>query len=223
VEYNRLHPVRRVRGLPQLDPSGMEKVQGGSGEASHELPDIAAWRRIIVSVAGPFGNVVLAVALALLIAWMPGVGPAWWIRASAWWRRSRRLGRRVCVPATASTASTGAKSRRGPTFRWMWQLAGGSGEATFGVLRDGAPRSDHLVRDQQCVGLRYWPASFPRRAASVDEVIPGSPAAQSGLQVKDVILAVDETPVLGAYLFFHADRKRRAQPACSRCSAAPGA
>ena len=59
--------------LPQLDPSGMEKVQGGSGEASHELPDIAAWRRIIVSVAGPFGNVVLAVALALLIAWMPGV------------------------------------------------------------------------------------------------------------------------------------------------------
>ena len=63
--------------LPQLDPSGMSLVQGpsetqppqGTATATQAatvppLPAIAPWKRIIVSLAGAAGNVVLAVILA---------------------------------------------------------------------------------------------------------------------------------------------------------------
>ena len=79
--------------LPQLDPAGMEKLQGKhegkDGEAKEEckdekaaepeepaepaevVPDAPAWKRIVVAVAGPFGNIVLAVFLAVLLAVVP--------------------------------------------------------------------------------------------------------------------------------------------------------
>ena len=77
--------------LPQLDPAGMEKIQGKheengkDGDAAKEkaaepeepaepaevVPDAPAWKRIVVAVAGPFGNFVLAVFLAVLLAVVP--------------------------------------------------------------------------------------------------------------------------------------------------------
>ena len=73
--------------LPQLDPAGMEKIQGKhddeKGDAGKEaetgeatapeeiLPDAPAWKRIVTAVAGPFGNIVLAVFLAVLLALVP--------------------------------------------------------------------------------------------------------------------------------------------------------
>lgn len=63
--------------LPQLDPSGMSLVQGPSNTSTPQepgastpattvppLPAIAPWKRIIVSLAGAAGNVVLAIILA---------------------------------------------------------------------------------------------------------------------------------------------------------------
>jgi regulator of sigma E protease len=71
----------------------MEKIQGKheekGGEAKEEskdekaaepeepaepaevVPDAPAWKRIVVAVAGPFGNIVLAVFLAVLLALVP--------------------------------------------------------------------------------------------------------------------------------------------------------
>ena len=73
--------------LPQLDPAGMEKLQGkhegkdaGSAEDAETAADSAPepppvdappWKRILVAVAGPFGNIVLAVFLAVLLAAVP--------------------------------------------------------------------------------------------------------------------------------------------------------
>ena len=119
--------------LPQLDPSGMEKVQGGNGEASRDdLPDIAAWRRIVVAVAGPFGNMVLAVALALCIAWMPGVRTGALDtriglveEGTAAWEAGLRTGDRI-------ESVNGHKVSTWTDMEVEWQLAGGSGEATFG-------------------------------------------------------------------------------------------
>ena len=70
--------------LPQLDPAGMENIQGGNGDgkkdggkgkdgedkeedAAEPVPDAPAWKRIIVAAAGPFGNIVLAVAIACIL------------------------------------------------------------------------------------------------------------------------------------------------------------
>jgi regulator of sigma E protease len=56
--------------LPQLDPEGMEKIQGDA--SSERYPDISPWKKIAVAVAGPLGNVVLAIVLALAIWLIPG-------------------------------------------------------------------------------------------------------------------------------------------------------
>ena len=68
--------------LPQLDPAGTAGVQGsqteGEEEAKGEESDatpivpMANWKKIIVAFAGPFGNMVLAVALAFVLSAVPG-------------------------------------------------------------------------------------------------------------------------------------------------------
>ncbi len=59
--------------LPQLDPSGTQQLQGTANKPSEAdvgetapvaPPPIGPWRRIVVSVAGAFGNLVLAAILA---------------------------------------------------------------------------------------------------------------------------------------------------------------
>ncbi len=56
--------------LPQLDPTAMESVQGGAeggddGEVVEEpLPQVAAWKKILVAGAGATCNVLLAVVIA---------------------------------------------------------------------------------------------------------------------------------------------------------------
>ncbi len=66
--------------LPQLDPSGMDKLQGKQepGEESEaveveeQFPPVAAWKKIVVAVAGPCGNILLAIVLAWVIFMHPG-------------------------------------------------------------------------------------------------------------------------------------------------------
>lgn len=81
-------PLGGYVALPQLDPSSMSVIQGGGGKDNdggqpaegdateneqkrvppEPPPHMAPWRRILVALAGPAGNVVLAVVLALAIA-----------------------------------------------------------------------------------------------------------------------------------------------------------
>ncbi len=60
--------------LPQLDPAGTAGVQGSETEgedAAAPLPPVANWKKIVVAFAGPFGNIVLAVVLALVLSAVP--------------------------------------------------------------------------------------------------------------------------------------------------------
>jgi regulator of sigma E protease len=50
--------------LPQLDPTGMETVQGADGEPARTLPAVAVWKKIVVSLAGAAGNIIFAFILA---------------------------------------------------------------------------------------------------------------------------------------------------------------
>ena len=79
--------------LPQLDPAGTAGVQGSQtegevesddagrarspsappdGNADTPCPTMANWKKIVVAFAGPFGNMVLAVVLALVLSAAPG-------------------------------------------------------------------------------------------------------------------------------------------------------
>ena len=169
-----MHTFGGYVALPQLDPSGMEKVQGGNGEASRDdLPDIAAWRRIVVAVAGPFGNMVLAVVLALFIAWMPGVRTGvvdtrigLVMEGTAAWEAGLRTGDRI-------ESVNGHKVTNWTDLQVEWQLAGGANEATFGVLRDGA-RHDLTIafETNNVLGVRVLAGVFPEARCEVNEVIP---------------------------------------------------
>jgi regulator of sigma E protease len=70
-------PIGGYVALPQLDPSGMQTVQGTDGAPVRNLPSIPPWKKIIVSVSGAAGNMMLAVLLAWVVYWigMPA-GPA---------------------------------------------------------------------------------------------------------------------------------------------------
>ena len=60
--------------IPDVDPEGTAKVQGSEGKCASPVGKVATpLDSIIVAVAGPLGNVVLAVVLALLLAVIPGV------------------------------------------------------------------------------------------------------------------------------------------------------
>lgn len=192
--------------LPQLDPSGMEKVQGASpgddkGDA-RDLPDIAAWKRIAVAFSGPFGNIVLAIALAYMIFFSPGVNTGVVdtrigavAEESDAWKAGLRAGDRILTV-------NGRKVATWTDLQVECQLAGGSGKATFGIQR-GDVRNDVSIdfATNNVLGLRLLPGLFPEARCEVFEVIPGSPAEQSGLRTNDVILAVGDKPVLGAYHF----------------------
>ncbi|MFZ4396017.1 MAG: RIP metalloprotease RseP [Kiritimatiellia bacterium] len=72
-----LIPLGGYVAIPQLDPAGMEKVQGentpnGTDQQQERvLPPVPPWKRIVVAVAGPLGNVALAVVLAWTIYLTP--------------------------------------------------------------------------------------------------------------------------------------------------------
>lgn len=77
-------PLGGYVALPQLDPAGMSTVQGkdddkkdGNSAKKEErvLPPIAAWKKILVAVAGAVGNIIFAFVLAMIIymsPWQPG-------------------------------------------------------------------------------------------------------------------------------------------------------
>ena len=83
VEYRiSIIPFGGYVALPQLDPAGTAGVQGSQaeGEDGTDAKDpggepvvpMANWKKIVVAFAGPFGNMVLAVVLALVLSAAPG-------------------------------------------------------------------------------------------------------------------------------------------------------
>lgn len=60
-------PIGGYVSLPQLDPEGMEKVQGSNETDRRELPEVSPWKKIAVSLAGPLCNILFALPLALLV------------------------------------------------------------------------------------------------------------------------------------------------------------
>ena len=59
--------------LPQLDPEGTRALEGGGNADEPPMKEATPLVRIAVAFAGPFGNIVLAVVLAFVLAAVPGV------------------------------------------------------------------------------------------------------------------------------------------------------
>ena len=62
-------PLGGYVSIPDVDPEGTKVLE--NGEKSEKKASIPAWKEILVAVAGPFMNLVLAAALAVFLALIP--------------------------------------------------------------------------------------------------------------------------------------------------------
>jgi regulator of sigma E protease len=60
-------PIGGYVSIPQLDPEGMEKMQGENTSDRKALPDVSPWKKIAVAFAGPLFNVLFSIPLALIV------------------------------------------------------------------------------------------------------------------------------------------------------------
>lgn len=58
--------------IPDVDPEGTKALEGASGEAARQKAEMPPWKDLLVAVAGPAMNVVLAFALATALYFAPG-------------------------------------------------------------------------------------------------------------------------------------------------------
>ena len=68
-------PLGGYVSIPDVDPEGTKALEGSKSKSKDEGEQrkrIPAWKEILVAVAGPAMNIVLAVVLAVLLALVPG-------------------------------------------------------------------------------------------------------------------------------------------------------
>ncbi len=185
-------PLGGYVALPQLDPSEMDVIQGKNGEVERPpVPPVAPWKRIVVAVAGPFGNIVLAVVAAFVIY--------------AFSTPDNFGGVGVTVGHVNGGAAE-AGLRVGDTFATLngnkvscWNEV--TIECILGASTNGAIQAQ-IVRDGATIDL-LLPVSVdsetgyasldgvePRLKCQVGSVMTNSPAEAAGLRKGDVILAI---------------------------------
>ena len=185
--------------LPQLDPSSMEIIQGNNAEgAPVVLPAMPAWKRILVALAGPFGNFVLAVVLAFVIFAIPtdemfggvGVTVGYVEEGGAAEQAGLRVGDKF------------VKLNGNPVSFWTEVIieshfAGNKeGGVPAVVERDGKQVQLSLpVEKDKDTGYYRIPGVDPRLRCQVGRLSPGMPAEAAGLAPGDLIVAIDGVPL----------------------------
>ncbi len=190
--------------LPQLDPEGMQKIQGDHSEGE-VIPPAAPWKRILVAVAGPAGNIVLALICACLIAWCSppeATGASTTIGYVAPETSAATAGLQV---EDRILAVNGNAVRSWDDFRTECYLGGGTNAVvTLTYERAGQTFETQATLDEklpakvdayQISGLMPSPC-----ALGIVHVEENSPAAQANLQPGDAVLTVNGVPFNDAKL-----------------------
>ncbi|MCU0857170.1 MAG: RIP metalloprotease RseP [Pontiellaceae bacterium] len=180
--------------LPQLDPAGMEKIQGDG--TTERFPDVSPWKKIAVAAAGSIGNVMLAIVLAVVIWLIPGGDADTQIRPiigtletnSAAYAAGLRQGDEI-------TAINGTEIK--DEYEFLTEaLLNNISEASISIRRgdmteqltvpigrrDGAPVIDGVTFTVPC---------------QFGSVQADSPADRAGVKSGDMALMFNEEPILG--------------------------
>jgi len=191
-------PLGGYVALPQLDPNAMATVQGDAGTDGEEapLPYVAPWRKILVSLAGATGNVLLAIVLAWIVFWrgMPAtianqetvVG---YVDAdSTLYTQGVRIGDRIIS----------VEGRPVDFWSAFVQEA-----AMHDVVRmvvekpDGSRQDVEVATEPWQYGVRMVPGIEPLEPVVVDEAEAGKSAAAAGVASGDEVLTYAGEKVLG--------------------------
>ena len=184
--------------LPQLDPAGTAGVQGSqtAGAGAEASPAaMADWKKIVVAFAGPFGNIVLAVALAFLLA---SASNAHFGEAPA------RIGAKIDRAADIGALQEGDRvlSVNGhPVKTWTEfqteALIAGERTVPFEVERDGTNLvlsvTPRLFFDKGMDKCLLEP--YEEHTTEIDGLVKDGPAEQGGIAIGDRVRSVGDTPV----------------------------
>ncbi len=182
--------------LPQLDPEGMQRLQGDTAEV---LPPAAPWKRILVALAGPMGNLVLALFCAAAIAWFSPADATgatttvgYVARDSSAWTAGLRVGDRL-LTVNANPI------RSWSDFQTECFLAGGTNAVVSltyeraGTVHETSAVLDTKVHPTESIygigGVKPGPLSI-----GITGVVPDSPAQVAGLEAGQRILSLNGQP-----------------------------
>ena len=181
--------------LPQMDPNSFlegRAVERPGHADPYDLPRVAPWKKIIVSVAGAAGNIVFAFLLATIV-WAVG-------KPSSLQEQNSVIGY-VAKGGPAAVAGLvvgdGILAVDGRPVR-HWQdilektaLAPGSSVVLRVRTASGAEREVSLALEKTSLGLRMLPGVEGMDPCRIAEVELGSPAEAAGLLPGDQIVRYD--------------------------------
>lgn len=199
-------PAGGFVALPQLAP--MESVEGESKHDKASLPPVSALDKIIVALAGPAASMALALACAALV---------WWVgRPVSEMERTTVIGFVLPDgPADKAGLRVGDKIlevNNHPVTRFAG-MGDAGGSVTWNIVRSEEPvipvkferggvvqmtEVEPTLPERQGWGRRKLRqiGILPAQTPMVARVFPGSPAAEAGIQPRDLIMAVDDSPLL---------------------------
>jgi membrane-associated protease RseP (regulator of RpoE activity) len=193
-------PLGGYVALPQLDPSGMEKIQGAEANAEPEsvsYPAVAPWKKILVAVSGPTGNVLLAIVLAWIIYLHP---------QAATTGNSTDIGYVATnSPAYAAGLRPGDRvlsmaDRRVRSWYQMQEEAVLRRRAADGLVAAEVLRNGATVRLELPIGeprTQPLPGVGPSEPCRFVRIDPAGPLAQAGVKLGDTLCTVDGVEVVG--------------------------
>ncbi len=180
--------------LPQLDPEGMDKLQGA--EEGESFPDVSPWKKIAVAFAGPIGNILLAIVLALVIWLIPGNDAGAQVRSL------------IGTIETNSTAyASGLRegdeilSVNGTTVNNWYEfsvetLLQSSDSVALTVRSSGVEKELNVPVTDVGGGARIVEGIFPAIPCVFGSVRNESPAESAGILAGDEALAFSNLPIL---------------------------
>jgi regulator of sigma E protease len=187
-------PIGGYVSLPQLDPEGMEKVQGDNETDRKTLPDISPWKKIAVAAAGPLCNIVFAFLLAAIVA---TANEPETVALIGTVKEGSIAAEKGLKPADQVIAVNGNPVKTWYDAQVETLLGGGEDHViTITVLSGSKTRDIEIQANNPEAGDYLIDGITEAVPCLLGRVTPGSPAEAAGVQPEDMVKVFGGTPVI---------------------------
>lgn len=183
----------RISALPlggYVKMAGDNPLEERTG-APDEFLSKTRWQRVVIAIAGPAMNVILALLIFWGIFWLQGIPYPVYLKQPAVVAAAP-----AGTPVMAGDQIVEVNGVKTPTWDNVFTEAAKAkpdSELNIVVRRAGMTTPLMVHVPQQPANSNFL--GYPPVEAKIDEVAPGTPAAKAGLKAGDLIVAMDGKPV----------------------------